>query len=54
MAKAIDYQKFYEETKARERRYAVRQQLLIKKAREAGLTVTDAEVDAEIARLAKK
>lgn len=38
------------ERKAKEKRYWVRQSLILKKAAAAGIKVTEAEIDAEIAR----
>lgn len=38
----------YNELKMKERRYTIKQKLMIRKAVQAGITVTEAEVDAEL------
>ena len=40
--------KKYRELKAKEKRYWTKQKLMLKKASAAGITVTEAEIDAEI------
>ncbi len=40
--------KKYKELKMKERRYTVKQKLMLKKAVAAGIVVTEAEIDAEL------
>lgn len=43
----------FDELKRKERRYTIKTKLMLKKALAAGIVVTEAEVDAELAKLAK-
>jgi len=56
--KEVDYKEFYEKTHAARKRYHARRQmkikLLMKKAAEAGIVVTDKEVDDYMRKNVKK
>lgn len=42
------YKEHYDKVKNREHRYQIKVKLLLEKAKKAGITVTDAEIDAEM------